>query len=168
IYKDTLIETKIIHSAKLLRIGIGGSYGGNYFTDKALPFPLSVSCDTFLTGKGSGLNFLGRIDIPIAEKLYITPVIAYENFTADHTWGEFAPTRTHTVEFDHVITASTKAIGMKALFGWQFFKPFTLEIGPALYYLFDNNYTKTEKAITPGDLIITPTDSVRELTEASG
>ncbi len=158
-----------------LRIGIGGSYGINYYHDNALPSQLATSCDTFKTGKGNGLNFLGRIDIPVGgedSKFYLSPIVSFENFGADHTWGEFGPARNSSgtvrqVEFDHVITNTTKAIGAKILCNWQFFKPFSFEAGPALYYLFDQQFTKTVYAINPGDLIVTPSGPVRQLLEAS-
>lgn len=177
VYKDTLIESKTIHTMRPIRIGIGGSYGINYYTDAALPSLLATSCDTFTTGRGNGLNFLGRVDIPLGDKegkFYVSPVLSYENFRADHTWGEFGPARNSSgvlrqVEFDHVITNTTKAIGVKFLCNWQFFKPFSFEAGPAFYYLFGQQFTKTEYAIHPGDLIITTNgDSLRQQLEASG
>ena len=177
VYKDTLIESKTIRTMRPIRVGIGGSYGINYYRDGSLPSPLSTSCDTFKTGKGNGLNFLGRVDFPLGDedgKFYVSPVLSYENFSADHTWGEFGPARNSSgvmrqVEFDHVITNTTKAIGAKFLCNWQFFKPFSFEAGPAFYYLFDQQFTKTEYAIHPGDLIVTSKgDSVRQQLEASG
>lgn len=160
-----------------IRIGIGGNYGINYYNDHTLSPILATSCDTFKTGKGNGFNFLGRVDIPIGGedgKFYLSPVLSYENFVADHTWGEFGPARNlsgivRQVEFDHVITNTTKAIGAKFLCNWQFFKPFSFEAGPAFYYLFDQKFTKTKYAIHPGDLIITSKgDSVRQELEGSG
>src|SRR5439155_15279919 len=99
----------------------------------------------------------------------------YENFSADHTWGESLPGRNDSdtnirrTQVDHVITNSTKAIGAKLVFGWKFFKPFSFEAGPGFYYLFDQNFSKSKKAITPGALIISPLkDSVREYIELNG
>jgi hypothetical protein len=167
IYKDTLIGSRTIHQRRPVRFGVGGNYGINYYRDGALPSLLSPLCDTFTTGRGSGLNFLARIDFPIVSEnsgLSFSPIVSYENFGADHTWGEFGPStdtsggkRTdRQIHFDHIITNTTKAIGLKALLGWQFIKPFSFEAGPAFYYLFDQNYTKTEKAINPGYVITTP------------
>ena len=137
---------------------------------------LNVSCDTFLRAKGNGLNFLARLDFPVANSFYFSPMLSYENFGGDHTWGEFGnandttggKSKINKVEFDHVISASTKALGAKALFGWKFFRPFYLEAGPALYYLFDQNVTKTDNAITPGAIIITPNGPVRQKVDTSG
>jgi len=179
IYKDTLIGTKIIRSSRPLRIGAQGSYGINYYRDANLPPSLSASCDTFTSGRGNGLHFLARIDIPFGSDqlgLYLVPALAYGNFSGDHTWGEFqksndtsgGKSKIKQVIFNHVISNSTKGLGIELRAGWQFLKPFSFEFGPAFYYLFDQNYTKTEKSVT-NDLIITPSkDTVTEFAEASG
>ncbi len=179
VFRDTLIESRSIHEARPLRIGIGGSYGINYYTDGNLPPQLTAACETFKTGKGSGLSFLGRIDFPLGNEndlFTFSPVLSYENFGADHTSSEFGTGSViidgkridHQAQFDHIIIDNTKAIGVKALLNWQFFKPLSFEVGPALYYLFNRQVTKTVKAITPGDVIIGPTGNVRELVEGSG
>ena len=175
IYKDTLIESKQLKSYRPIRIGGGGSYGINYYRDGDLPDLLTSGCEIFTSGKGWAPNVLARIDIPfnIAQKeFYISPVLSYENFSADHTMSEFGfgndtsggRSKYTQIQLDHVISISTKAVGLKAMMSWQFLKPFTFEAGPALYYLFDQNITKVVNAITPGILI----DSGRQRLEASG
>lgn len=175
VYKDSLIESKTIRTSSPFRIGIGGGYGVNYYKDGALPDILTSGCEIFTTGKGSAPNFLVRMDIPLNNEhtnLYFTPVLSYENFSADHISSEFgfgddtSGGKRHSKQFqsDHVISNTTKALGLKALFGWQFLKPLYVEAGPAFYYLFHRQFTKVVRAITPGFLI----DSGRERFEASG
>jgi outer membrane protein OmpA-like peptidoglycan-associated protein len=156
-----------------MQIGIGGSYGINYFQDGSLPPSLSPGCDTFRSGRGNGLNLLARLDLPLSESFSFSPVLSYENFSGDHTWGEFGrsndtsggTSNLHQVEIDHVISAYTKALGIKALFGWKFFQPLAIEAGPALYYLFDQTYAKAAHAITPGLLLH---GDLRDSNESSG
>ncbi|MFI5264827.1 MAG: hypothetical protein ACHQM6_09955, partial [Candidatus Kapaibacterium sp.] len=194
IYRDSIATALYIDDYPPFKIGIGGSYGLNFYHDGALPVVLNTSCDTFLRAKGNGINLLARIDLPIEEHLWLVPVLSYENLSGNHTWGEFGKSndtsggvsKIHTVEFDHVITAPTKALGAKALIHWEFAKQylrqpyhyhaekipsslsFYLEGGPAFFYLFDQNYTKVASAIRPGAVIITPSGPTRQYTEASG
>jgi len=178
-YRDTLIESRSLRQIRPLRFGLGGSYGVNFYQDGKLPSQLASPCEVFVNGKGSGLNFLARLDIPLGsetDKFTFSPVLSYENFGADHTWSEFGQgndtsggkSNLRTAQFDHIITDNTKAVGVKALFGWQFLKPLSIEVGPALYYLFDREVTKTVKAITPGDVIIGPSGKVRQQSEGFG
>ncbi|MEP7235719.1 MAG: OmpA family protein, partial [Ignavibacteriota bacterium] len=175
VYRDTLIEERTIEYSRPKRIGVGGSLGWNFYRDQSLPSSLSSQCDTFKTGHGNGLNFFGRLEFPIGGKegmFHFSPVLSFEDLSADHTWGEFGTARDssgtlHRVQFDHIITNTTKAIGLRGMFGWQFLHFGNLEAGPAFLFLFDQNYSKLEKAIT-NDLILTPEGPVQQLSEGSG
>ncbi|MDP4237329.1 MAG: OmpA family protein, partial [Bacteroidota bacterium] len=175
VYKDTLIESKTIRVQHPLRLGLGASYGLNYYSEGALPEVLTSGCEIFTSGKGVLPNFLARVDFPLGEadsRFYISGVLSFDNFGADHKAQEFGTgndtaggvSTYRSFELDHVVTSFTKAIGIKSLVGWQFLKPFYLEGGVAVDYLFDQQFTKTVHAITPGFLI----DGARDKLEASG
>ncbi|MEI8134517.1 MAG: OmpA family protein [bacterium] len=174
-YKDSLFFRTTIISHPSPTIGLGASYGANFFHDDILPPSLSSGCDIFQSGKGNGINFSATVTIPINGTWSLSPTLSYENLSADHAWGEFGSASDttggirsdHTVHFDHVISASTKALGLKFNADWQPLKALTVFGGPALFYLFDKKYTKTERSIT-NDLILTPAGPARELLESSG
>src|SRR5947209_11732176 len=140
-YKDTTIALKIIRQSQPLKLGVGASYGWNIFRDLTLPSPLDTLCQVFQSGKGNGVNFLVGADLALTDKFFFSPQIVYENFSGDHTWNEFETVRSGSeirqAQFDHIISATTKAVGAKFTLGWEFLHPIYFAAGPALYYLFD-------------------------------
>ncbi len=177
VYKDTTIIERIIHKSTPPAIIVGGAVDIHYVNDKSLPLPLSQDCQVFLSGKGIKPFLQLGLDFPLSNGLFhVRPTLFYEALGADHTWGEYAAAtdttggvrKDKTIEFDHIITNNTKAIGVSALFNWSPLPHLSFGIAPSLSYLFDQTYTKIVKVITPGEIILDNGIPVRQKTELSG
>ncbi len=177
VYKDTAIFEKIIHKSTPPSIIVGGAIALHTVNDKLLPLPLSQDCEKFLSGKGLKPFLQLGLDFALSNGLFhIRPTLFYEALGADHTWAEYAQAtdttggvrKDKTIEFDHIITNNTKAIGISALFNWSPLPHLSFGVAPSLAYLFDQTYTKIVTVVTPGEIILDKGVPVRKKTELSG
>ncbi|HYM36680.1 MAG TPA: hypothetical protein VET48_14870, partial [Steroidobacteraceae bacterium] len=159
IYKDTTTYAFHTEQKRPLSLTIGGGIGFLNFSDNkdSIPTPLSTGCDIFSRGTGTKPYLEAGLAIPLNDNFYFHPSLSYHSFGADHIFQQFVLQRSgsslQTVQFDHTITNTTKAIGIDALFDWKPVGGLTLSAGPSLYFLFAQNFTKTIRRVTPGQLL---------------
>ncbi len=157
LYRDTLLtKTSFKESPPSLRLGVGGGYGVNFYSNDPLPLPLATGCDSFLSATSPGLSFGAELAIPISTNndLYITPFLSYRDLKGEFVFGQFftdvVDGHRKGLEFEHTITAYTKSIGVGAKVDWQFINRVFGSAGFEIASLFNQTYDKILRPTGPG------------------
>lgn len=149
LYRDTTI-TKLSTEKYTapIRVGFGGTYGANFYSNDPLPLPIAAGCDTFLSAASPGFSLRAELAIPITTNndLYLTPFISYEDLKGVLTFGQFYTdivdgTR-NSLAFEHTITAYTKGITVGGKVEWQFLHRMFAGAGFGIASLFDQTFDK--------------------------
>jgi outer membrane protein OmpA-like peptidoglycan-associated protein len=157
LYRDTVrTKTSFKDNSPPLRLGIGGGYGVNFYTNDNLPLPLATGCDSFLSATSPGLSFGAEVSIPISTNndLFITPFLSYRDVKGEFVFGQFytdvVSGERQGLEFEHTITAYTKSVGIGAKIDWQFINRIFGGMGFEIATLFDQTYDKILRPTGPG------------------
>ncbi|HEY6171392.1 MAG TPA: OmpA family protein [Candidatus Kapabacteria bacterium] len=157
LYRDTLrTKTSFIESPPSLRLGVGGGYGVNFYSNDPLPLPLATGCDSFLSATSPGLSFGAEIAIPISTNndLFITPFLSYRDLKGEFVFGQFytdvVSDAREGLEFEHTITSYTKSLGGGAKVDWQFIHRIFGSAGFEIASLFNQTYDKILRPTGPG------------------
>jgi outer membrane protein OmpA-like peptidoglycan-associated protein len=155
IYRDTTLYRYRTEKKLPLGLTFGGGVGFLTFSDNKnlIPYPVSAGCDTFARGTSTKPYFEAGLDVPLNNSFHFHPQLSYRSLGADHTFEQTVLQRPdstiQTVQLEHTITNTTKAIGLDALFDWNLVEGLKFSAGPSLYFLFDQNFTKRIHRVTP-------------------
>lgn len=156
LYRDTLRTKILFNDSQPLRLGGGGGYGVNFYSNDNLPLPLATGCDSFLSAASPGLSFAAEIAIPISTNndLFVTPFLSYRDLKGEFVYGQFytdvVGDERQGLEFEHTISAYTKSLGFGAKLDWQFINRVFGSMGFEVATLFDQTYDKILRPTGPG------------------
>lgn len=156
LYRDTLRTKILFNDSQPLRLGVGGGYGVNFYSNDNLPLPLATGCDSFLSAASPGLSFAAEIAFPISTNndLFLTPFLSYRDLKGEFVYGQFytdvVGDERQGLEFEHTISAYTKSLGLGAKLDWQFINGVFGGMGFEIASLFNQTYDKILRPTGPG------------------